>query len=356
MIKVKTSDLQRAITSASKAIGSNPVLPILSDFKIEVHDNVMTITATDLELTVIEKIACEAKKNESFAFPAKVLLDTVKEIKEPELIIETTGEKATIKLEKAKGKYSTSIQSVKDYPNSPEIEDAQTIKTDRLQKAIGKVLFATSSDDLRPAMTGVLVEIGFEQTRVVATDAHVLSRYVINEKSEFEGSFIIPKKAAAIIKEMKGPLVVSFGNNNVHVKQENTVVICRLIDARYPDYKSVIPVDNSNSIVITKSDLKGSLRRANIYANRATNLAIFNMGEMTKISSQDLDFANEAVEEIKAELKGEEMTIGFNGRIVLSCLELVDGESVQIDYSSPTRAAIISENELTMLLMPVLLN
>jgi DNA polymerase III subunit beta len=282
MIKIKTSELQKAITNCSRAIGSNPVLPILSDFKIEVQDNVMTITATDLELTVIEKIACESKKNESFTFPAKMLMDTVKEIKEPTLIIEVTGEKATIRLEKAKGKYSTPIQKVNDYPISPEIEDARIMQTDSLQKAIGKVLFATSSDDLRPAMTGVLVEIGFEQMRVVATDAHVLSRYVINEKSDFEGNFIIPKKAAAIIKEMKGPLVLHFGSNNLQITQQNTVVICRLIDARYPDYKAVIPMDNSNSIILTKSDLKGSLRRANIYANRQTNLAVFNMGETTK--------------------------------------------------------------------------
>jgi DNA polymerase III subunit beta len=356
MIKVKTSELQKAITNCSKAIGSNPVLPILSDFKIEVVDNIMTITATDLELTIIEIIPCEAKKNECFTFPAKMLMDTVKEIKEPTLIIEVTGEKATIKLEKAKGKYSTPIQKVNDYPISPEIEDARTIKTDSLQKAIGKVLFATSSDDLRPAMTGVLVEIGLNETRVVATDAHVLSRYVINEKSNFEGSFIIPKKAAAIIKEMKGMLEINFGENNVQVLRENMVVLCRLIDARYPDYKAVIPLENNNSIILTKSELKGSLRRANIYANRVTNLAIFNMGETTKISSQDLDFSNEAAEEIKGEIKGEEMTIGFNGRIVLSCLELVDGESVQISYSSPIKAAIINEDDLTMFLMPVMLS
>jgi DNA polymerase-3 subunit beta len=287
-----------------------------------------------------------------------MLIDTVKEIKEPELIIEVGETQATIRIEKVKGKYSTPIQSVTDYPQTPDVEIEKSINSDsdQLQKAIGKVFFALGTDDLRPAMTGVLVEVGGNQTSVVATDAHVLSKYVINEKNDFKGSFIIPRKAASIIKEMKGTIQLAFSENNVKAIYENTTIICRLIDARYPDYRAVIPVDNPNEIILTTSELKGALKRVKLYANQKTNAAIFKIDETTEISSQDTDFNNEAVEHLTGELKGDAMTIGFNAKIVLSCLDIVSGESVEISYSSPTRAAIITEGELTMLLMPVALN
>ena len=156
---------------------------------------------------------------------------------------------------------------------------------------------------------------------------------------------------------------LAFNKANAFFNFEDTKLVCRLIDARYPDYNAVIPVDNPNTLTLPRNDFQNSLKRIAIYANKTTNQVILNIqdGSLT-ISAQDLDFSNEATEQLACSYDGDPLTIGFNAKFLIEMLGILDAEEVKIELSSPTRAGILlpieelEGEEILMLVMPVMLS
>lgn len=366
---VSSSELHKNLQVASGAIGSNPVLPILEDFLFVVKDNSLTITASNLETTIINRIDVNAESDGSVAVPAKILLDTLKALPDQPITFSLNDDNKGIELTSTFGKYKLAGEEPEDYPETPVEEDTSSIKltSDILSKAISKTLFATSSDELRVAMTGVYVQIDFSKIIFVATDAHKLIKYTFgNLNSDLAASFIIPKKSMNLIKSAIGgdeEVELSYNKTNAFFTFGERKIICRLIDAKYPDYNAVIPVDNPNEMMIGRTDFQRSLTRIAIYANKTTNQVILNIndGALT-ISAQDLDFSNEATEQLSCNYKGEAMNIGFNAKFLIEMLNVIESDEVKLEMSTPSRAGILlptdeDENEqLLMLVMPVMMS
>ena len=156
---------------------------------------------------------------------------------------------------------------------------------------------------------------------------------------------------------------MSFNKSNAFFSLGETSVICRLVDAKYPDYNAVIPVDNPNEMIIGKSDFQNSLKRIAIYANKTTNQVVFSIqeGSLT-ISAQDLDFSNEAQEQLSCQYTGSPMTIGFNAKFLIEMLSVINSDEVRLEMSTPSRAGILlpveqeEGEELLMLVMPVMMS
>lgn len=365
---VSSGELLAGLQTASGAIGSNPVLPVLEDFLCHIEDNVLSITASNLEISITTKIEVIADKDGAVAIPAKILLDTLKALPEQPVSLEVDEDTNAVEITSAYGKYRLSGDSPEDFPTLPmeENTDHITINSDMLQKAISKTLFATSNDELRLAMNGVLTEIDFNDVTFVATDAHKLVKYTFSElKSDVTTSFILPKKAMNLLKailEADTEVRLSYNTTNAFFKFGDTTLICRLIDAKYPDYNAVIPEGNPNNMSLSRKDFLNSLKRISIYANKTTNQVALNIvdGSLT-ISAQDLDFSNEATEQMSCEYQGEAMTIGFNGKFLMEMLGVLDSSDVVMELSTPNRAGILTpaekdENEsLLMLVMPVMM-
>ena len=236
-----------------------------------------------------------------------------------------------------------------------------------LNKGVVKTLFAVSNDELRPAMTGVFFQLDENGITFVATDAHKLVKY---NKSDIKGgnaSFIVPKKALNLLKAVvpnnDTEVAVQFNKSNAFFSFDNIKMICRLIDAKYPDYNAVIPKENPNLLTVLKDDLHASLRRTSIFSNKTTHQVVLKMaGSELAVSAQDLDFSNEAAEKINCDYKGNAMEIGFNAKFLLEMLSAMDSNEINIELSTPNRAGIIRPTEkdetedLLMLVMPVMLN
>ena len=158
------------------------------------------------------------------------------------------------------------IHYVVDFPNIPEPDTVDSIKlpSNALNQAINKTIFATSNDELRPAMTGVYFQVEFNKLMLVATDAHKLVKYTYtNLTSEVSTAFIVPKKALNLLKgslPTGDEVTMSFNKANAFFNFGDTQLVCRLIDARYPDYNAVIPVDNPNILTISRTDFQNSLK------------------------------------------------------------------------------------------------
>jgi len=366
---VSSSDLLKQLQIAGGAIASNPVLPILEDFLFNIQDNQLTISATDLETSIVTRIEVMSDGNGTVAVPAKILLDTLKELPMQPITFVVNDENYGIEITSAYGKYRLAGENGQDFPNIPEPDavDKVTLSSDVLAQATSKTLFATSNDELRPAMTGVYFQVDFNKLTFVATDAHKLVKYTFKEiGSEVSTSFIVPKKALNLLKNALpagGELKLAFNKANAFFSIDHIDMVCRLIDARYPDYNAVIPVDNPNLLTLSRSDFQNSLKRIAIYANKTTNQVILNVndGSLT-VSAQDLDFSNEATEQLPCTYEGDPLTIGFNAKFLIEMLNVLESDEIKMELSSPTRAGIllpvdeVEGEEILMLVMPVMLS
>jgi len=342
---------------------------LLEDFLFDLKDNRLTITSTNLETTIVSDIEVLASEDGRIAVPAKILLETLKALPEQPITFVLDGETNGITLKSSYGEYKLAGDTPDEFPQLPEEDNVDSIKlnTKILSEAIAKTIFATSSDELRQAMTGVFVQVDFNKIIFVATDAHKLVKYTFgNISSENTASFIIPKKALNLLKNAlsaDGEVSLSFNNKNAFFTFDDTRVICRLVDAKYPDYNAVIPVENPNVLSLVRRDFQNSLRRIAIYANKTTNQVILNINENSlTISAQDLDFSNEATEQLSCTYNGDPMTIGFNAKFLGEMLGILESPDVTLNLSTPNRAGILlpdvqkDNEELLMLVMPVMMS
>ncbi len=365
--EVSATELLKKLQVVHGAVSSNPVLPILEDFLFGIKKNTLTIRSTNLETTIISKLAVVADSNFSVAIPATILLNTIKSLPEHPITISVDEETYGVTIKSQYGKYKLSGDKPEDFPKLPERDNTNeiVINSSSLANGLTHTLFATSNDELRIAMTGVLFQIDYNKIIFVATDAHKLVKYSIgNIESEESSSIIVPKKGLSLLKNAlpdDEEVTLAYNQKNIFIDFKDTSYILRLIDAKYPDYNAVIPVDNNNVLSIGRSDFLSSLRRIAIYANKTTNQVVLNLGDNSlNISAKDLDFSNEANEDISCEYGGETMQIGFNAKFLIEMLGVLKPEEIQIEMSNPTRAGIIVpveqiENEnLLMLIMPVM--
>ncbi|MES1214992.1 MAG: DNA polymerase III subunit beta [Bacteroidota bacterium] len=366
---VSSSALLKQLQHISGVINANTVLPILEDFLFEVGKNKLTVVATDLETVMHIQLDVEAKDSGKVCIPSKILLDSLKNIPDQPLTF-NIDKNFSIEITSDNGKYKIMGENPDNFPKEPTADDTTsfTMTASALVTAINKTLFATSSDDLRPAMTGVFFELDKKGVQFVATDAHRLVRYKRTDaKAAKNDSFIAPRKPLNLLKsaipDNDDEITLSYNSNHLFVKHGTTQMSCRLIDARFPDYKVVIPLDNPYRLTVNKNDFQSALRRVSVFSNKSTNQVALNIsGSELHLAAQDVDFSFEGTERMKCQYDGEDLTIAFNAKFLIEMLNAADSDEIKIELSTPTKAGIIKQTEqeeneeLLMLVMPLMLN
>lgn len=366
---VSSSALLKQLQQISGVINANTVLPILEDFLFEIDKNKLTVVATDLETVMRVQMEVEAKDTGRVCIPAKILIDSLKNIPDQPLTF-NIDKNYSVEITSDNGKYKVMGENPDNFPKEPAADDTSsfTVSSAALVTAINKTLFAVSSDDLRPAMTGVYFEMDKKGLQFVATDAHRLVRYKRKDVScPKNDSLIVPKKPLNLLKAAlpvnDDELTVSYNSNHLFVKHGTTQMSCRLIDARFPDYKVVIPADNPYKLTVNKSDFQSALRRVSVFSNKSTNQVVLNIsGSELQLAAQDVDFSFEGNERMKCSYDGEDLAIAFNAKFLIEMLNAAESDDVVVELSTPTKAGIIKpteqdENEeMLMLVMPLMLN
>ncbi len=366
---VSSSTLLKQLQHIAGVINANTVLPILEDFLFEIEKNKLTVVATDLETVMRIQLDIEAKDSGRVCIPAKILLDSLKNIPDQPLSF-NIDKNFGIEITSDNGKYKVMGENPDNFPKAPAADDTTTFQLTAaaLITSINKTLFATSNDDLRPAMTGVYFELDKKGMQCVATDAHRLVRYKRKDVScPKTDSFIVPRKPLNLLKSAipfnEDELTISYNSNHLFVTHGTTQMSCRLIDARFPDYKVVIPTDNPYRLTVNKNDFQGALRRVSIFSNKSTNqVALSISGSELQLAAQDVDFSFEGTERMVCQYNGEDLVIAFNAKFLIEMLSAADSDEVNIELSTPTKAGLIKpvdqdENEeMLMLVMPLMLN
>ncbi len=366
---VSSSALLKQLQHISGVINANTVLPILEDFLFEIEKTKLTVVATDLETVMKVQLEVEAKENGKVCIPAKILIDSLKNIPDQPLTF-NIDKHFSVEITSDNGKYKVMGENPDNFPKEPSADDTTsfTVSSSALITAINKTLFAVSGDDLRPAMTGVFFEMDKKGLQFVATDAHRLVRYKRTDVSSPKtDSMIVPKKPLNLLKAAlpgnNDQVTINYNSNHLFVQHGTMQMSCRLIDARFPDYKVVIPLDNPYKLTLNRNDFQSALRRVSIFSNKSTNQVVLNIqGSELQLAAQDVDFSFEGNERMKCQYDGEDLSIAFNARFLIEILGATDSNEIRIELSTPTKAGIIKpveqdENEeLLMLVMPLMLN
>ncbi len=369
---ISSSVLSARLQAAGRVIASKNNLPILDCFLFDIQGNRLTLTASDNETTLTTWVdLVESDADIRFAVNAKTIQDAMKEIPDQPLEFYVSVPSLEITIEYQNGKYNFMGQPADEYPVPPRMEeDTVTLNLDDtiLLNGLGRALFATADDTLRPVMTGVFFDVAEDSLAIVASDGHKLAcSRLMNTKTTRPGNFILPKKPAQLLKNVlvkeSGEASIEFGQRNAVISTGTYVLNCRLIEGHYPNYNSVIPSDNPNCVTINRTALLGTLRRVLIFSNAYSALVKLRLeASRMVISSQDIDFSMSAEESLLCDYSGVPMSIGFKGTYLMELLNNLEGEEVVIKLADASRAGVIvpavqPEGEtVQMLLMPMVLN
>ncbi len=367
---VSSGQLLKQLQVLGGVINSNNTLPILDNFLFELKENELKISASDLETIMSTIIEVESESEGSVAISARLLLDTLKTFPNQPLTFKTE-ENSTIEISSSHGKYDMAYFDGNEFPKAVTLESpsSTTISGDILATAISKTIFAAGSDDLRPVMSGVFFQFNAENLTFVATDAHKLVKYSRTDVTANEpAEFIMPKKPLNLLKGIltgsNSDVIIEYNDSNAKFTFDNVVLVCRLIDGKYPNYEAVIPKENPNKLTVDRGTFLNSVKRVSIFSSKTTHQIRLKMaGTELNISAEDIDYSNKAEERLACDYQGDDMQIGFNSRFLTEILSNLNSNDVLIEMSLPNRAGILTpadgveEGEfITMLLMPVRLN
>ena len=366
---ISSATLLKHLQGISGVLSTSNTLPILDNFLFEINDGRLTVSASDLETTMRTSMDVEANEEGKIAIPAKLLLDVLKTLPDQPCTFLVDDGNYGVEIAYDNGKSKMVGYNGEDFPKVPTLENANSIRVsgDIVASAINKTLFATGVDDLRPVMSGVFCQFSPENITFVATDAHKLVRYTRTD-SQASGSsaFILPKKPLNLLKtNLKGDeeVMLEYNDSNAVFTFNDIVLVCRLIDGKYPNYEAVIPKENPNVLTIDRLQFLSSIKRVSIFANKTTHQIKLKLaGSELSLSAEDIDFSNEANERLTCNYSGDDMEIGFNSRFLMEMLNNLDTTEVRLEMSEPSRAGLLmpseaAENEdILMLVMPVMLN
>jgi DNA polymerase-3 subunit beta len=361
--------LQRGLQKVVGVIPTKTTIPILENVLLELQGNKLQITGTDLEICISTEIAVNADMDGACAVPAKSLNEILREL--PEIPIEIQLEDQNkISLRTQNGLYKLGSQPKEEFPSIvlEESEGQFGIDSSLLSRMINRTLFAVSTDELRTTLMGVYFQLLTEGFRCVATDGHRLVK--INNSQfkspEYQKNVIVPTKALALIlrniEALEAPqdINISFGENHLIFRMDETFVYSKIIEGQYPKYENVIPADNDKKMIVNKEQLAAAVRRVAIFSNSFTHQIKFTIeNDVLKISSEDIEFGGEGNEEVSVKYDAEVLEIGYNGLYILDIIKNIDTDEVVFLLKDSISAAIVTpisqkaNEDLMMLIMPI---
>ena len=370
---VSSLKLLKSLQALSGVIGSNNTLPILDDFLFQLSDAGLRITVSDLETTMTVNVTPDIMEGAGeVTIPARILLDIMKNFPDVPVTVNVAEDTLAVVLNAGEGQYKLSGHKSDEFPQVPAMDDTSVweIPADVLARGFEKTVFATGNDEIRPIMSGVLMEMKENYMTFVATDAHKLVRYRrMDIRSDVQASFIMPRKPINQLKNILGslgdqPVKIEFNRTNASYVFGDYKLVCRLIEGHYPNYEAVIPSTNPNQLVIDRQLFLSAIRRVAVFSSKATHQVRFKIaGQEILLTAEDIDFYNEAKERLSCSYTGDDMEIGFNSRFFQEMLNNLDTTEVKLEMSAPNRAGILTPvnnetagEDILMLLMPVMLN
>lgn len=369
---ISSSVLSSRLMTIGRVIVQKNTIPILDCFCFDIQGTTLTITASDNDTTLTAKAELnECDSDVRFAVNAKTLQDAIKEIPDQPLECYLNTESYELTVEYQNGQYKLMGQSAEEYP-TPAISDETRLEFDlecqKLVPSITRCMIAAANDTLRPQLNTICFDIHSQEVSLVSSNGNqlALTKLAMPELNA-EGSYLLGTRPASLLKGMlakaEGNVHFSIGQRTGIVHTEEYSLTSRLVEGRFPNYRSVIPQDNPNIVTVNRLALVSALRRVLVFANAQAVLVKFRLGPNTmNISSQDIDFGKSAEENMLCDYMGTPMRIAFKGSVLLDLINNIEGDDITLKLSDPSRAGLIvpakqkEGEEVLMLIMPSVFN
>lgn len=374
--KVSKNSLLAACRPAASAIATKPIIPILHNLMLHVEPGRLSVTGTDLENTVFAFAPIEGGEPGEITVPAAILIKTIEGLPEQELVVEIKGgENLAMVITAHTGEYRIAAESAKDFPVVPVIDDEATeikVQSQDMEKGLSKTMFAITrgSDGVfKPALTGIFFDTREGDLKLVATDSARLSSYTIGKKDIRKGemeSFIVPKRTAALLKNNLNEdkeIKIFIDDKNALFSGKNAHVMCRLIDAGFPNYRAIIPTENDKFLTLNRKGFLSILNRAAVYTDGTYNQIKIDVAEKEiEVTAQAVGLSNTLRETMPCSYKGEPLQIGMNALMLLDIVKVMEADSIVMTMKKASTPVLMQEcNEegvdpLLVLIMPVILH
>ncbi|MSR02569.1 MAG: DNA polymerase III subunit beta [Gemmatimonadetes bacterium] len=335
--------LHEGLGAVAASIPSKTTLPVLSNILVEATKDGLRLSGTDLDIAVSTIIPAQVDQEGATTLPARKLVEIVRELPSAAIRFTASGEQR-VQIECGRSRFKLLGLSRDEFPAFPAVkfEGAWKVAANDLQKLIGHVAFAASTEESRPILNGVLWELRSDRMRMVATNGHRLARMDVPLKGSGQADLIVPPKALDQIRRLYKPeeeIEIARSDNHLGFRSAGTQVYTRLIEGPYPNYEQVIPKENDKIMTADKAALAAALRRMSIVASDQTHrirMAFANGTCKLSVTTPDL---GEAQEEMTVAYEGDPLEIGFNAAYVLEVLKYMPTDEVRMSFKAPERAA-----------------
>jgi len=361
-ISVKRDNLLKSLQSIIGVVERKQTMPILANVLINLDNNKLSITATDLEVELISTLNVKSENIGSFTAPGRKLLDICRALPAGADMSISQSDKKII-ISSGKSKFNLATLPENEFPVIKNIDQNDTIKINQkeLKRIIDKTHFSMAQQDVRYYLNGLLLEVDSGTIRAVATDGHRLATSTTQQDQEQEAGkqVIIPRKGVIELQRLldgEGDIKIGLGSNHIQVKLQSLCFTSKLIDGRFPEYGRVIPSDTSNQLLADKEGLRSALQRTAILSNekyRGIRL-IIKQNELT-IQAHNPE-QEEAEESMQIKYDGNEIEIGFNVNYLIDALNSVESENVVLSLVDNNSSCLITdpkEDQSKFVIMPM---
>ncbi|WP_069651074.1 DNA polymerase III subunit beta [Caloranaerobacter ferrireducens] len=363
-IKVTQKELNKCINIVQKAITSKTTLPILNGILLEAEENTLKLTGTDLEIGIESKINCEVIEEGSIVIASRLFGDIIRKLPSLDVEIET-DENNNVHITCGNSKFNIIGQPSIEYPQLPVVDDdiSLNIPKDLLKSMIKQTIFAAAQDEIKPILTGALLEVNNKRAALVALDGYRLAVKEISVSSDNNIKVVIPSKTlnevSRILDDDDSDVKIMFTSSHVLFDFGETVIISRLLEGEFINYRDIIRNEYKSRVKVNTRTVQESIERASLLAREGkNNLVKFTISDEKMIISSNSEIGN-VHEELPIELEGNDIKIAFNSKYMLDALRVIDSEEIIMDFESNVKPCIMrpyGDNSYTYLVLPVRLN
>ncbi|OLS02720.1 DNA polymerase III subunit beta [Tissierella creatinophila] len=359
-IKIKQRELSKHINIVQKSISSRTTMQILDGILLEAKKDKLKLTGTDLELSIESFVDCEIIEEGSIVVNSRIFGDIIKKLEND--LVTITVDKTNINIKCENSEFNISGNSGEDYPDLPLVveRDSFNIPMDIFKTVIKKTVFATTADETRPTLTGVLVEIENRFISFIALDGYRLAFKRLPINTDANTKMIIPGRSLneinKILEEKEEDLNISVSPSHIIVNLGSTTIYSRLLEGPFFNYKDIIRKEHKTIVKVKKQELQNSLERASLLAKEEkANLVKLSLIDNTLNIKSNTEVGN-VFESIDAQADGEDVNIAFNSRYIIEGIKAIDDEEIKLNFMGSLNPCIINgleDEDYTYLVLPV---
>ncbi len=361
-LTVTRQNLQTALAAVAASIPSKTTLPVLSNVLLEADGEHLSISGTDLDVSIRIRVPAEIASGGAITAPGRMLQEIARELPDEPVGLAIKGR--TLEINCGYSHFTLHALASEEFPNFPDVgfDDAWTVAATSLRTLIQRSAFAVSTEDSRPILKGVYWELGEDRMTMVSTNGHRLARMSTDPSSAGGQTTSVIVPPAALIQVEKifdgdDEIAVARAGNYLGFRSPTREIYTRLIDGKYPNYEQVIPRDNDKVAVVARDALEAAVRRIAVVARRQTHRIKFSFAQNRVVLDANTPDLGNATDEVQIDYDREEIQIGFNGSYLVEILRNMPQGDIRISFKTAERATTLEpadpDEQYLCLIMPL---